>query len=295
MSPFTVALLQLTSHGADPQANLLKGEAYCHHAARKGADVALFPEMWNIGYTFFDHNLPGDHGKWRRRAISLDSPFVRHFQALAKELRMAIGLTFLQEWPEAPRNTLALIDSNGGIALTYAKVHTCDFSAEAALTPGEDFYVCELDTAAGAVQIGAMICYDREQPESARILMLKGAEILLVPNACEMEPLRLGQLQARAYENMVGIALANYAAPQENGHSIAYDGIAFEKDERSRDMILVQAGQVEGIYLAHYDLEALRRYRPREVWGNTFRHPERYGAMLDAEVCEPFLRKSARR
>jgi predicted amidohydrolase len=209
---------------------------------------------------------------------------------------MAIGLTFLQSWPGKPRNTLALIDRRGKIVMTYAKVHTCDFGLEAALTPGNDFYVTVLDTAAGPVNIGAMICYDREQPESARILMLKGAEIILVPNACPMEQLRIGQFQARAYENMVGIALANYAFPRlENGHSIAYDGIAFDSEERSRDMILVQAGQVEGMYLAHFDLDALRSYRSHEVWGNAFRRPAQYTALVETQVQPPFVRPFARR
>jgi len=61
-----------------------------------------------------------------------------------------------------------------------------------------------------------MICYDREFPESARILMLKGAEIILTPNCCELEQSRLGQFRTRAFENMVGVAMANYAAPQDN-------------------------------------------------------------------------------
>ncbi len=79
--------------------------------------------------------------------------------------------------------------------LVYAKVHTCDFDVERELTPGEDFYVCALDTACGEVKVGAMICYDREFPESARVLMLKGAELILVPNACPMEINRLSQLR----------------------------------------------------------------------------------------------------
>lgn len=71
---------------------------------------------------------------------------------------------------------------------------------------GEDFYVADLDTESGIVKVGAMICFDREFPESARILMLKGAEIILVPNACPLEINRLSQLRARAYKNMLGIA-----------------------------------------------------------------------------------------
>jgi len=86
-----------------------------------------------------------------------------------------------------------VIDRYGEVALTYAKVHTCDFDREAALTPGAGFVVAPLDTAHGPVQIGAMICYDREFPESARVLMLQGAEILLVPNSCAMERNRLDE------------------------------------------------------------------------------------------------------
>ncbi len=50
-----------------------------------------------------------------------------------------------------------------------------------------------------------MICFDRDFPESARILMLKGAEIILVPNACLKTNIRLEQLKVRAYENVVSL------------------------------------------------------------------------------------------
>ena len=54
MSLLTIALLQMTSHGSDQEANLAKGEIFCRRAREMGADIALFPEMWNIGYSFFD-------------------------------------------------------------------------------------------------------------------------------------------------------------------------------------------------------------------------------------------------
>jgi len=97
-----------------------------------------------------------------------------------------------------------------------------------------------------------MICYDREFPESARILMLKGAEIILVPNACPMEINRVSQLRARAYENMVGIATVNYpeGVPDCNGHSTAFDGIAYRPDESgSRDTLIIEAVEREGIFI----------------------------------------------
>jgi N-carbamoylputrescine amidase len=189
-----------------------------------------------------------------------------------------------------------MIDRHGEVCLAYAKVHTCDFGSEAALTPGDGFRVCSLDTAAGPVHVGAMICYDREFPESARVLMLKGAELILTPNACTLDGNRLSQFRARAFENMVALAMTNYAAPQNNGHSIAFDGIAYgEGDWPGREMLVVEAGEAEGVYLATFDLAALRAYRQRESWGNAYRKPKQYGLLADEGVRSPFMRPDSRR
>jgi predicted amidohydrolase len=295
MGVVKVALLQMVSCDGEQQANLKKGEAFCRQARDMGADVALFPEMWNIGHFL---PLPDDlaaRRTWQMQAISAEGTFVTHFQKLAQKLHMAIALTYLQKWEGAPRCVVSLLDRHGALRLTYAKVHTCDFDTEIALTPGDDFYVCSLDTAAGQVKVGAMICFDREFPESARILMLQGAELILTPNACELEQNRLAQFRARASENMVGVAMANYAAPQENGHSVAYDGIAFDEHEGSRDMCLVEAGAEEGVYLARFDLDRLRTYRSIEAWGNAYRKPRCYGLLTSAAVEPPFVRADARR
>lgn len=284
----------MTAAGADQHANLAKGEEFCRRAASLGADVALFPEMWNVGYTPCPEDDDGRR-RWQGLAVPTDGPYVSHFRRLARELRMAIALTYLERHDGgAPRNTVSLIDRHGEIALTYAKVHTCDFSMEAALTPGDGFCTCGLDTAEGTVRVGAMICYDREFPESARVLMLQGAELVLVPNACEMERNRTAQLLARSYENMTGIALANYAAPPHNGRSMAFDGMAFEPDEGPRDMLLIEAGADEGVFVASFNLEALRAYRRRETWGNAYRKPHTYGALVSLEVADPFRRDDAR-
>lgn len=291
----TVALLQLVSHGADVQLNLQKGEDYFRRAAALGADIVLFPEMWSVGYTLPEPGDPAALAAWQALALDDGSPFLTRFQALAREVDCAAAVTFLQQWPGAPRNAVSLIDRRGRVCFTYAKVHTCSFDREAALTPGEAFYTGELDTRAGPVQVGAMICFDREFPESARILMLQGAEIVLIPNACEMEMQRSGQLRARAYENMLALALANYAAPQELGHSQAYDPIAFTPAGSSRDNLAAEAGSEEGITLAVFDLEAIRAYRAREVWGNAYRRPACYGLLTDPEVQPPFTRPTARR
>ena len=76
--------------------------------------------------------------------------------------------------------------------------------------------------------------------------------------------------------NMVGVAMTNYAAPQQNGHSIAFDAVAFDENGDARDTLIIEAGEAEGVYLAQFDMDKIRAYREREVWGNAFRRPHRY-------------------
>lgn len=292
MNILKIALLQLIP-GAATSENLKKGMKACKKAKYMGADIALFPEMWSNGYHIHDRPLK----EWAAEAVSLEDDFVISFGKLAKELNMAIGITLLERYAGAPRNTMILFDRFGKQKLTYAKVHTCDFDVEKNLTPGDDFYVCSLNTVCGDVRVGAMICYDREFPESARILMLKGAELILVPNACPMEINRLSQLRARAFENMFAIATCNYpaAVPDCNGGSSVFDGVVYLPDmENSRDTCILQADGSEGIFIAELDLEMLRSYREKEVHGNAYRHPEKYGILIRTERNQPFIRADYR-
>ena len=287
MNQLKLALLQITA-GSTIEETTNKGIQYCKMAKEAGADIALFPEMYNNGY-----DIPQDLEVLKKMAVPVKGEFVQTFQTLAKELNMAIGITILEEYDPAPRNSICLFDRMGELMYTYAKVHTCDFGDEKILEPGEDFFVADLNTEKGIVKVGSMICYDRELPESARILMLKGAEVLLVPNACPMEMNRLSQLRGRAYENMMAIATCNYPSEQPdcNGHSTVFDGVAYvpELDE-SRDTCILEAGEEEGMYLAQLDLDLLRSYREKEVHGNAFRRPNKYGILVQEKKEKPFVR-----
>ena len=292
LSKIKIALLQLMP-GNSLVENMHIGISACRKAKNIGADIALFPEMWSIGY-----EIPESVNELKSKAISKNDTFIRSFSDLAKELQMAIGITFLEKYEPLPRNSICLFDRFGKELYTYAKVHTCIFGDEKNLMSGNDFYVSVLDTEHGCVKIGSMICYDREFPESARILMLKGAEIILVPNACPMEINRISQLRARAFENMVGIATVNYpkGKPDCNGHSTAFDGIAYKIDEPYlRDTLIIGAGEEDGIYIATFDIEELRKYRSREVHGNAYRQPTKYKILLSEEKQEPFIRKDYRK
>ena len=274
-----IALLQLLP-GKNMGEQLRIGKDGCRKAKDMGADIALFPEMWSTGYS-----IPQNEKILRDMAILSGSDFIHEFSRLASELQMAIGITFLEAHEPKPLNSLILFDRKGKNVLHYSKVHTCDFDEECMLTSGEEFYIADLDIGSGKVKVGAMICFDREFPESARILMIEGAEVILAPNACPMEINRLSALRTRAYENMLSIATCNYPAgqPDCNGHSTVFDGIAWLRDAPgSRDMCILEAPENEGIYVADIDLDQLRNYRADEVMGNHYRHPEKCHKLVSA-------------
>jgi N-carbamoylputrescine amidase len=290
----TVALLQLADHGADTQQNLHRGVDACRDAARMGADVALFPEMWQLGYADCPTD-PEGRRRWLDAAIGAGDPWLQALRHVAREHDVAVLATYLQRWSGPPRNAATLIDRHGRDVLTYAKVHTCDWVFERWLTPGDGFPVADLDTRDGPVRVGVMICFDREFPEAARELMLAGAEVILTPNACPLTDDRIGQFRARAFENMVAVAMANY--PRFGGRSCAFDGVAFAwPDGPPRDHCVVEAGPDEGIVPARIDIDALRAYRLAESWGDAYRKPGTYPRIAQTSAPRPpFSRPYARR
>ena len=115
-------------------------------------------------------------------------------------------------------------------------------------------------------------------------MLFRSAEVILAPNACPMEINRLAALRTRAYENKVAIATCNYpkGQPDCNGHSTLFDGVAWLRDEPGvRDMCTLEAPEEEGIYLAEIDMDMLRDYREHEVMGEDYRHPEKYGILIE--------------
>lgn len=274
---FRVAILQKTSLGRNCDANtelVLREMEIC---AAHQADILLLPECFLTGYRF-----PVSNGE----ALDVDDPHIARLCCAAKAMQTGVVATAFTKGKHKPRNSACVIGKDGRILMQYDKVHTCDFADEACLESGDCFRVCDFD----GVKLGVMICYDREYPESARVLMLKGAEIILSPNDCGAMAPRLCALSTRAYENMVGIALAN--PPGENGgSSCAYSPICWDMDGNCVDNTLLLAGASDsGLFYADFDLQQLRDYRSREMMGNTFRKVKAYAPLLDSGVSPPFLR-----
>lgn len=297
---FNIALLQLIPTNS-MESNMLKGTEYCRKAKEMGADIAVFPEMWNTGYEMLfegdlkdQDNIPQEKiNKWNSKAIENDNGFIIQYINLAKELEMAISITYLEKTEQKPKNTVIIIDKSGNIILKYSKVHTVDSKMEAYTEPGTEFKTCELDYGRGKVKLGTMICFDRDFPESARILMLQGSELILVPNACYMSKIRLEQLKVRAYENMVGIVTVNYA--NHSGKSSAYSPIVRNISKYELDNELLVMNDEEDIKVVQFNMSEIREYRNRETLGDAYRKPYAYEQLIENNVQEPFIRKDARR
>ncbi len=280
---------------------MLKGIEYCKKAKEMGADIAVFPEMWNTGYEMlFEGDLKDQVNisqekvnKWNSKAIENDNEFINKYINLAKELEMAIAITYLEKAEQKPRNTVIIIDRNGNIVLKYSKVHTVDSKMEAYTEPGTEFKTCELDYGKGKVKLGTMICFDRDFPESARILMLQGSEIILVPNACYMSKIRLKQLEVRAYENMVGIVTINYA--NHGGKSSAYSPIVRNVNKHELNSEMLVMNDKEEIKIVQFNMNEIREYRSRETLGDAYRKPYAYEQLVKNNVQEPFIREDSRR
>ena len=266
-----IAFLQIIP-GKNINENLSIGIKACRLAKEKGADIAIFPEMWSCGYY-----LPQNANEINKLAIEKESDFVKEFSELASEVQMAIGITFLEKHSPKPLNSVVFFDRAGQEILHYSKVHTCAFDAEKVLDGGENFYTADLDFGRGKIKIGTMICFDREFPESARILMLKGAEMILAPNACPMEINRLSALRTRAYENMVAVATCNYPVghPDCNGKSTLFDGVPWDSSGVC-DMCVFEAPENSGVYVTKLDLDRLRTHRNSDVMGDKYRRPSKY-------------------
>lgn len=276
---FKVAVLQKCSMGCNYNANTNIIIEEMHKAVRLQADILLLPECFITGY-----KLPINNSE----AIDENSIYIKSICSKAKELEIGVIATALTKGSQKPQNSAFVIDKNGYILMKYSKVHTCDFADEECLESGDSFKVCDFD----GIKLGIMICYDREYPESARVLMMKGAEIILVPNDCGSMLPRINALSTRAYENMVGIVMAN--PPGKNcGNSCAFSPICWDEngDCINNTIILADEESTE-LYIAEFDLHILRAYRGREMMGNTFRKVKAYSELINEQIKSPFLRKN---
>jgi N-carbamoylputrescine amidase len=280
MNQMHVAALQL-SLSDDVDANIAKVSDAVREAAARGAKVILPSELFEGHYfckteeeRFFARAQPmGEHKA------------VRAMQALAAELKVYIPTSFYERDGQHYYNSLAMIDDAGAIMGLYRKSHIPD-------GPGyeEKFYFRPGNTGFRIWQtrygtIGVGICWDQWYPETARAMMLMGADLLFFPTAIgdepEAEDLDTSRLWRRA---MIGHAVSNVApviAANRIGveDEMSFYGNSFITDERG-DFLAEFGDGVEGVIDAVIDLDRVRRHRA--VFGFfRDRRPDLYGRLAE--------------
>ena len=276
MAAFTVGLVQAEPVRYDKGANLAKAGQMMAEAAAVGAQAIVFPEMFLTGYTVWDRAA--------ELAETRDGPSVRAMAALARRHRLVTVFGFpLAAAEDRPHNAVCLIEADGTVLGTYEKTHL--FAEEpGVVAPGNTLPV--FDTSLG--RIGLQICYDLEFPEPARLLTLRGAQVLLVASA-NMEPYAAYQrvfARARAMENGVYVAIANHVG--DDG-TFRYFGESTVVDPVGE--VLCLGGPKEELLFAEVDLS---RVPPKDVNLHYMgrRRPDLYSGI--AELPASTTRRSSR-
>ena len=276
MSQVTVAALQLAFSDVVEE-NVAAVSELVREAAGKGAKLILPPELFE-GHYFCRTQ---DEGHFTRALPAGEHPAVLAMQKLAAELGVYIPTSFFEADGHHHYNSLAMIDDKGAIMGVYRKSHIPDgpgYSEKFYFRPGNTGFQT-YKTPFGTV--GPAVCWDQWYPETARTLMLQGAEILLFPTAIGTEPhdpdLDTSRLWRRAMighavSNVVPVVAANRIGTE---HGQRFYGHSFICDERGD--ILAEFGATEtGVITAELDLDQARRHRAAFGFFRD-RRPDLYG------------------
>ena len=261
MSELTVAALQL-AFSDDIDENIRSVSALVREAAGKGAKVILPPELFEGGYFCRTQ----DEAHFVRALPVGKHPAVLAMRNLAAELQVYIPTSFFEAEGHHHYNSLAMIDDHGEVMGVYRKSHIPDgpgYSEKFYFRPGNTGFKV-WDTPYGT--LGPAVCWDQWYPETARSLMLMGAEILLYPTAIGTEPhdpaLDTSRLWRRA---MIGHAVSN-VVPVVAANRIGTEGDqrfyghSFICDERG-DILAEFGAEESGVLTATLDLEQARAHR----------------------------------
>src|SRR5262245_14341404 len=200
---FTLAGLKLLPTPWDKAANFAKLETYARKAAAAGADFIVTPEGYLEGYVGNDKMNPSlSPERYREIAEPSDGQWIRKIEGLARELKVYLLVGFAERRVDKVCNSAMIFSPAGQQIGKYTKAHTA--GDEPYNQKGSEFPV--FSTPLG--RLGMLICFDRQLPETARILAIKGAQIILVPAfGLGIEEINEDILmRARAYENSVYVA-----------------------------------------------------------------------------------------
>jgi N-carbamoylputrescine amidase len=173
-----VALIQ-TSCGADPARNVRTAIDQIARAARGGAKLICLPELFRSLYFCQKQDY-----KCFQLAEPIPGPTTQLLSTAAKKHKITlVSSLFEKRAGGLYHNTAVVFGPNGKILGTYRKMHIPDdpgFNEKFYFTPGDTGFQ-PIDTPVG--RLGILVCWDQWYPEAARLMALRGAQILIYPTA----------------------------------------------------------------------------------------------------------------
>ena len=177
-----VGLIQ-QKNSADIKANIAKLQDNIRKAAAMGAELVVLQELHNGLYFCQTENT-----QLFDQAESIPGPSTDSFGQLAKELGIVLVLSlFERRAPGLYHNTAVVLEKDGTIAGKYRKMHIPDDPAyyeKFYFTPG-DLGFEPINTSVG--RLGVLVRWDQWYPEAARLMAMRGAELLIYPTAIGWE------------------------------------------------------------------------------------------------------------
>jgi N-carbamoylputrescine amidase len=243
-----IALIQQEST-ADYAVNVERALQRFHQAAGQGAGLVLFPEL------SFQRFFPGRRRKPGANVISESIPgsTTDRFSEAARKLNSAVVINLYENDGDQFFDTSAVIDADGELKGVTRMIHIMDgpgFHERDYYSPGNRGAPV-FDLLAG--KIGVAICYDRHFPEYMRALAVKGAQLVLVPQAGAVDEWPPGlfeaELQVASLQNGYFCALANRVGKED---PVEFSGKSFCTDPRGQILCQAPAGQ-ESILYAEID------------------------------------------
>lgn len=212
------------ANSSDREQNVTRIDQKIRQLSSDGAELIVLQELHNGLYfcqtedvALFDQAEP------------IPGPSTEHFGALAKECGVVLVLSLFEKRATGLyHNTAVVMEKDGSIAGKYRKMHIPDDPAyyeKFYFTPG-DLGFTPIQTSVG--KLGVLVCWDQWYPEAARIMALRGAQLLIYPTAIGTESTDTPHEQARQLEAWITVQRGHAVA---NGIPlVAVNRVGFEAD-----------------------------------------------------------------
>jgi len=248
--------------------NLRRGVDAFHQASRKGANLIAYAEL---GFSPFFPQFPA-RPDFQPYAEPIPGPTTEQFSLLAKKYGVAVVLNVFEKDGDKTYDSSPVIDADGKFLGLTRMVHIMEgpgFHEKGYYAPGNlETFVYKTQVG----QIGVAICYDRHFPEYMRALAIKGAQLVIVPQAGAVGEWVKGifeaELQVAAFQNGYYAALVNRVGKEEllyfAGESFVVDpfGQMIAQAPRGKDFILYAECNFEKIAESPAKKHFLRDRRP---------------------------------